>query len=217
MQQNNTPVFVTIIVVVLAFAGALFFAFDRISSLSNDLKGLEGKVAIFSNPPIPAAPTPPPLTGGTPPPPAGGEPPAPTGASGTSTPVTIPSAIIFQTSSSEALAPQSRLTVTIESAKRDVDGRLTLGIKVFNGEAAGPAALDPKALIEILNFEGENVKANGMSGAFAAIPAKGAVSGSLTFQTDPARRTVIIQINLPEPRFYEFDFDHKTYKQAEVG
>ena len=107
--------------------------------------------------------------------------------------------------------------MTVESAKREVDGRVTMGIKVFSGEATGYTALDPRTLFELLNLEGENIKANGMTGSFSTIPAKGAVSGTLTFQTDPARRTIILQVNLPEAKFYEFDFDRKTYKQAEVG
>ncbi|MDO8469515.1 MAG: hypothetical protein Q7S84_00655 [bacterium] len=208
MNQNNTPVFVTIIVVVLVFAGALFFAFDRIATLSGNVKSIEGRITALAVPPTggQALPT---STPPTPPPPPASEP--------TSTSITIPAAIIFQTSSSEALPPQSRLTVTVESAKREVDGRVTLGLKVFSGEATGYAALDPRTLFELLNLEGDNVKANDMTGSFSTIPAKGAVSGTLTFQTDPARRTIILQVNLPEAKFYEFDFDRKTYKQAEVG
>lgn len=211
MTQSNTPVFVTLIIVILVVAGGFFVAFDKIASLSSELNAAKLKIETLEKNEgyrveVPPETTPTP-TSTTP------LPPAPT----SSVSRTIPTAIIFQASSSEALPPQVPLTVTIESAKREDPNAVVFQLKVYNGEGKGYAALDPRTLLELLNFEGDNVKATMMSGSFSAIPAKGAVTGTVTIPADPARSSVILQINLPELKFYEFDFERQTYRQAEVG
>jgi hypothetical protein len=211
MLQGNTPVFVTLIIVMLAISGGFFVAFDKIASLSSALNAANLKIETLEKyggyrieVPRETTPTP---TSTTP------LPTAPT----SSISRTIPTAIIFQTSSSEVLPPQVPLTITIESVKRDAPNAVVFQLKVYNGEGKGYAALDPRTLLELLNFEGDNVKATMMSGSFSAIPAKGAVTGTVTIPADPARSSVILQINLPELKFYEFDFERQTYHQAEVG
>lgn len=130
----------------------------------------------------------------------------------------IPTAIIFESSSTIALLPQTTVTVTIESAIKYADGSVAINIRAFTDRAASYAAFDPKEVIQILNLDGENQKASSITGKFDSIPPKSASSGTLNFNGLPGRNSMIFQIGTGEMmRFYEFDFVKKTYQETVVG
>jgi len=132
--------------------------------------------------------------------------------------IEIPTAIIFESSSTVALLPQTTVTVTIESAIKYADGSIAINIRAFTDRAASYAAFDPKSVIQILNLDGDNQKASSITGKFDSIPPKSASSGTLNFEGLSGRNSMIFQIGTGETmRFYEFDFIKKTYQETVVG
>ncbi|MEK7542712.1 MAG: hypothetical protein AAB503_00165 [Patescibacteria group bacterium] len=216
-RKSDAPIYITIIVFAFLAAGGFLLMSDKIGTLSTDLKNVQLQLE-FAN--------------------RGSGASQQTGANSSnnnldtnqkqtetavqnqqpSASTAIPAAILFDTQSSPTLLPQTKLTVTIENVDRTADGTMTVGLKVFTKEAKGYSAFDPKTVIEILNLNGDNIKASGTNGQFASMPPKSAMTGNIIFSTDPSRSTVIIQIGSDDSlKFYEFNFTKKTYKETTVG
>ncbi|MDO8557400.1 MAG: hypothetical protein Q7R98_02970 [Candidatus Jorgensenbacteria bacterium] len=210
-RKSDAPIYITIVVFAFLVAGGFLLMSDRIGSLSTDLKNTQSQLEM-ANGSISSPQTGSQQTNTTPVQNVTPQQTAPQNS------VSIPTAIIFTTQSSPALSPQTSITVTVEDARRETDGTLTLDLKVFTDTASGYSAFDPKSSIEVLNLSGDNIKATEVNGQFASIPPKSAATGNIVFQTDASRNTVIIQIGSGDSmKFYEFNFTKKTYKETTVG
>ncbi|MEK7465371.1 MAG: hypothetical protein AAB631_01180 [Patescibacteria group bacterium] len=209
---DKGPYIVLLVFAMLALTG-FFFMFDKIGNLQSEVKNLElalqlaeQKNTASAQPSMPTLPAP---TN----PPA----PAPTSTPTQST-VEIPTAIIFTASSSPLLAPQTSLSVTVESAARAEDGTLTLSIKVFTSQASSYSALDTKSFFELVDLNGDNQSPVAITGAFSSMPPKSAITGTVQFQMLPAKKTGIIQMRTGDDmKFYEFDFEKRTYRETVIG
>jgi hypothetical protein len=213
MSSNSVATATIIIVFALLVLAGFYFVFDRMSSLKDDLGDLELQLKVIELRLNAATTTPAqvaPVQPNEPTPPA------------TTTPVettpTIQTAIIFNATSSSTLQPQTKLTVQVDKATRSTDGTFTLIVKVFTGEASSYSAFDPKEVLEVVNLTGDNTRASLVTGQFGSMPAKGAVTGTVVFTTDPSRSTVILQVGQGvDAKFYEFDFSRKVYRETVIG
>ena len=135
-----------------------------------------------------------------------------------STTIRIPTGILLPVPSDPSLKPITSLNLTIPEVSRSADGTLALQLKVFTDQAGGYTALNPKEVISIVNFTGDDIQAYEIKGQFNSMPAKSSTSGSLLFQTDPTKNSLILKIKMGEElKFYELDFKNKTYKETVIG
>ncbi len=213
-MDRTTVVLISLFLIFALFVLAGFYlVFDKIGTVQLGMKDLELSIASLKRAvpeerpaaPEPIAPVPAPATS------------TPTSTVAESAP-TVSTAIIFQASSSASLQPQTKLTVQVEKVTRETDGTITLSIKVFTGEASGYSAFDPRAVLELIDLEEGNREASLVTGSFNSMPAKSAISGSVVFKTDSAKRTIFLQVGSGEElKFYEFDFERKTYRETVIG
>jgi hypothetical protein len=132
--------------------------------------------------------------------------------------IKIPTAILLPIISDPSLKPTTSLNLTIPEISRNLDGTLVLQLKVFTDKALGYTALNPKDIFSIVNLEGDDTQAYEVKGQFNSMPAKSSTSGSLFFQTNPTKSSLILKIKMnDEIRFYELDFKNKTYKETVIG
>lgn len=215
MGRNDKNIYAIIVVFALLVLAGFYLIFDKIGQLGTNVKNLELTLAIIEKGAKGESPTPtPPETPPSNPPVSG--PPQQQPPSLES--VSVPTAIIFQASSSPLLQPQVGLTITVDSVGKLSDGTVTVNIKVFNSEAQNYSALEPQNLFELVNVSGENQKVFGVNGQFSSIPPKSAVTGSVTFRISPTQSTTILQVGSGDNlKFYEIDFVKKTYKETEIG
>ncbi|MFH1161851.1 MAG: hypothetical protein V1696_01055 [Candidatus Jorgensenbacteria bacterium] len=211
MHQNQTPLYVTVIVLAFLMVGGFVLVFLELSDLKNAVSELQFTAARpVAETPLPAAPpTSSPTSTSTPP--AGGPPPAPAV-------ITIPTTIIFQTQSGPALQPRTNLTVAVESVSRAPDGTATVHLRVYTNQATGYSAFNPASSLQLIDLEGENQPPTPGTGSFGSMPPQSAAEGTVTFSTDPTRDTLILQTGSSDnPTFYEFNFAKKTYKETVIG
>ncbi len=143
---------------------------------------------------------------------------APQGAVPESSSISIPTSIIFYATSSLLLAPQVKLTITVDSVSKDTDGLLTVKLKVFTNEASSYTALEPRDLFEVVLLDSDNLKAIKTFGQFSSMPPKTSISGTLIFKMAPDQSKVILQAKQGTNFvFYEFDLIKKTYKEVTIG
>lgn len=184
-----------------------YFTLNKLSTLSRDFQNFESQTRLqnqINN--FPAATTTP----------SEADQSAPT-ADATSE-VVIPTSIIFNASSSPVLTPQTNLTVTVENVAKAQDGTITVNVKIFSSEAGSYSAIDAKGLFELVDLNGSNQNPLSATDSFNSIPPQNAVTGSLTFKTDPRNTTVILQIGGGDQiRFYQFDFVKQNYKEMILG
>src|SRR3989344_9174195 len=108
MEKIDKAIYVIFVIFALFVLSGFYFIFDKISNLRNDIKNLELSIELLKkdlavappeNPPLNEPPT------NTPPPPENQE-------------IKIPTAIIFEASSSPLLSPQTKITITIENVTK---------------------------------------------------------------------------------------------------
>ncbi|MAF79577.1 hypothetical protein CL629_00660 [bacterium] len=133
--------------------------------------------------------------------------------------VGIPTAIIFNTMSSPTLQPQTNIAVIVENVSKSDDGEVLVRLKAFTSEASSYSALPVQDLVEIVNLSsGVNQRPADVKGSFSSIPPKSVVSGTAVFRVSLTQRSIILQINADdEIRFYQFNFNKKTYKEIVLG
>lgn len=209
MNATDKGPYIIVVVFALLTLGGFFILLNKTAELQGNIKDLELQIKLAEKAKTPVTPAVIPAPSSTPEPAT--NPPISTG-------ISVPSAILFTVSSSPLLVPQAQLTATIESANLSTDGTLTFSLKVFTEKAGSYSALDIKTLFELVELTGENQKPTSVSGAFTSMPPKSSVSGSVEFHIQPAKESVILQINAGgDLKFYEFNFKSKTYREAIIG
>lgn len=131
----------------------------------------------------------------------------------------IPTAIIFNTLSSPALQPQTNIAVIVEGVSKGEDGQVLVRFKAFTSEASSYSALTAQDIFEIVDLSsGANQRPTDVKGGFASIPPKSSVSGIAEFRVSATQRSIIFQVNAEGgAKFYQFDFEKKTYKETVLG
>jgi len=132
----------------------------------------------------------------------------------------IPTSIIFSTISSPLLLPQSNLTVTVEKASLSKTNQtVSLNLKIFTSESDAFNAIEPTPLFAIFEKNsGELKQPIGLNGPFNQLPPRSAVSGQIIFQANSDQNAFIFKIGENDQvKFYEFDFNKKTYRETTVG
>jgi hypothetical protein len=132
---------------------------------------------------------------------------------------TINTNITFKTLSSVTLKPQSELNVLVEQISQTENGIINLKVKVFTDKATTDSALNLNnyfALVDIQN--GEFQLPTEIKGLFDSMPPKSTTTGEVIFENFIKKNKIIIQIGpTDESKFYEFDFDNKSYKEIQIG
>ncbi len=211
MRQDQTPLYVVVIILAIFMVGGFVLLSIELSNLKNtvgDLQQLTGTRPATGVPAAPSStlPTSEPIS--TPPPVSNPTPAA----------VTIPTAIIFETQSSPALQPQTALTVAVNEVARTADGSVSVSFKVYTNQATGYSAFEPKNAFALIDMGGGSQNPIEAHGTFSPIPQKSMSEGYVTFSADPTRSTIILQVgNGDNPTFYEFNFTQKTYKETAIG
>lgn len=133
--------------------------------------------------------------------------------------ITIPTAIIFQIVSSPLLQPQTNIPIIAESVSKKRDGQISVNVKAFTSEAEAYSAIELRDLFELIDLQGENQKPLQVTGGFSSIPPKSVVNGGIIFKIKPEQKTMILQIDMGGDRvkYYEFNFEKKTYKETVIG
>ncbi len=195
----------TVVALVIVFVGFYFMA-SEVGKLRNDVRNLEFALELSKE---------------------GGEIIGPEEAGGETVPTetegklsVIQTAIIFDTVSSPLLEPQTKITVTVESVSKAEDGEVSVNIRAFTSEAETYSALQPQNFFELIDLkaDGKVMKPLETQGAFSSIPPKSAVAGKVLFKIDPAKNSIILQINYENAvKHYELNFVNKTYKEAVLG
>ncbi|MDI6821241.1 MAG: hypothetical protein QMD65_03690 [Patescibacteria group bacterium] len=212
MNENNGLVYITIVIFALLVLSGFYLIFDKISAVKSDVKNLELKLELLSKEKKES----PLIVQNEPTKNTENIPTTPTNQNQTTT--VIPTAIIFDASSSPILQPQTKITITIENISKTEDGTVKVNFKAFTNEATSYSALEPRDLFQLLNLEGDNQKPFDVTGQFNSIPPKNAVAGSVIFKILPTQNSIILQTGFNENiRFYEFNFLRKTYKETVIG
>lgn len=130
----------------------------------------------------------------------------------------IPTAILFNVSSSPLLLPQAQITIMIESVSKTEDGTVKIIFKAITSEASSYSALEPQNLFEIVNLTGDNLKPVEVKGKFNSLPPNTSTNGEIVFKISPGQNAIILQIGEMENlKFYEFNFQKNTYKETAIG
>ena len=210
-MENDKAIYVLFLIFAIAVMAGFYFVFDKISTLSTEVKNMELTLQIGNRETnVIPTPTSTPATPTTPLP--------------TSTPVVvstdivIPTAIIFNALSSSALKPQATTTIMVENVSKADDGTIALSVKVFTSNATSYTAIDLKDQFWIINLNGDNEAASRVEGQFQSMPMKSSITGKVFFTPTKERNSFILQIGSgDEIKFYEFDFLKKTYTETEIG
>lgn len=196
------------IVVLVVFLFGFYFVLGEVGGLRNDVKNLELALELSKKSEEVIGPEKAP----------GGNEAASTEPGGKLS--VIQTAIIFDTPSSPLLEPQTKITVTVESVSKNEDGEIGVNIRAFTSEAETYSALQPQNFFELIDLEadGKTMKPLETQGAFSSIPPKSAVAGKILFKIDPAKNSIILQLNYENTiKYYELNFANKTYKEAVLG
>lgn len=202
MTKGAISTVVGVIIILLGF----YLVIDEVSNLRNDVRNLELALEISKKGDE--------VVGEATSTEADGEAPAEKRTS------VIPTAIIFDALSSPLLTPQTKVTVAVESVSKTEDGAVNVHIRAFTSEASAYSALVPQNFFELIDLEagGKSIKPIETTGAFSSIPPKSAVSGRVTFKIEPAKNSIILQVNYDNTiKYYELDFGRKTYKETVLG
>jgi len=136
----------------------------------------------------------------------------------TSLEISIPTAIILETSSSPALLPIVPLTVTVESVVKAEDGIVAVNFKVYTDNALGYTALNPNDIFSVIFPDGSEQNPIKVNGMFESMPQKSMIPGNVLFRISADDTRMLLQIGKGEhARFYDFDFKNKTYKETVIG
>ncbi|MGC9046819.1 MAG: hypothetical protein ACP5IC_01745 [Minisyncoccia bacterium] len=206
-QKIYSIIFIIVILILLGF----YFLFDKINKLNNELSLLKNITPTTSSMPT--------ITSNS----------STTNTTNNSTSSTnnqtttssqqilIPTAIVFNATSSPDLQPQTQLMITIDNVIKNQD-KLIVNFKIFSNQTQTYSAINPKQIIQIFNSSGDNTTADIVNGDFSSIPPQSSVKGSLMFSIDSTIQKIILQFgNNDNLEFYEFDFQQQTYKSVQVG
>ncbi len=215
-MKNEGSIYLVMVIMAFLVLGGFYFVFDKLGSLSAEVKNNELNLQLLSKNSGVTSPvsTPPTLTptqtntqnqntGNT---------------SQTASDITVPTGIIFSVNSSPTLQPQTSATITIESVTKKSDGAILLLLKAFTNQATSYSAIDPASFIQYVSLDSSNQTPTNVSAVFNSMPPKSVVTGTITFQADPGKNTVILQVGQGDnPNFYEINFGTGTYKETTVG
>jgi hypothetical protein len=213
-MKNEGLIYFVIIILAFLVLGGFYFVFDKLSGLNTAVRNVELNYQLASKN-VPPASSPPatstPQNGQNNP--AGQNPETP-GASE----IAVPTGIIFTVTSSPALQPQSRVTVTIEKAVKKSDGTVFLTIKAFTSQTGSYSAITPSTFIQYVSLDSSNQAPENVSSVFSSMPPKSVVTGTVTFQLAPDKNIMILQVGQgDDPKFYEINFGTGTYKETTIG
>lgn len=217
-MKDDKIIYIIIVIFALLVLAGFYLVFDKISGLRVALENakmnyqLASQSANNANPSSPSAPE------------ALSSPTSSTNNQNTLTDqpaangIAIPTGIIFTASSSPMLQPQASITVTIDSITQKSDGTILFSVKAFTDQSSSYSAIDLGDLMQLVNLNGDNRKANDIKGAFNSMPPGSAVTGSLSFQGSPNQNSIILQIGQDNNlKFYEINFLKGTYKETVIG
>jgi len=133
--------------------------------------------------------------------------------------LTIDTNISFTTLSSITFNPQSPLEIFVEKINQSENGIITLEVKVSTEKAETYSSLDLKNYFALVDVENNEFKLpTKIKGFFNSMPPKNLIEGEIIFQNFIKKDKIIIQIGPgDDPKFYEFDFDNKNYKEIQIG
>lgn len=200
-------------IIALFTLGGFFLTFDSLGDMRNEVRDIRTSVELLSRAeeaPEPVYPS--------------GEEPAGDSENGSQEPsnpvqgISIPTAILFDTTSSPALQPQVRLSVGIENVVKTPDGTVVVNFRIYTSKASGYTALNISDIFQVIFLDGEDMRPSSVTGSFQSIPPKSMVLGSVEFSLSPDADSVILQAGpLESARFYTFDFSRETYKETPLG
>jgi len=218
MERDDKAVYIILVIFALLVLVGFYFIFDKMSSLKSDINSLELSVKLLSKEKNQSSETSPitaPPVQNLPQNPTSTNPPETSPESQT---ISIPTAIIFTADSSPTLQPQTKLTIVIDNVEKTKDGTVAVNLKIYSNETTSYSALDPKGLFTIINLTGENRSALFTQGQFNSIPPKSITGGNVIFKIEPTQNSIILQVGAGEnAKYYEFNFQTKTYKEAVIG
>lgn len=131
----------------------------------------------------------------------------------------ITASIVFIALSGPALQPQTPITITVENVSKSPEGKITLNMKTLTNQATAYSSLDVDKLFALVDLEKGAIEPPlEIKGSFNSLPPKTTTAGQIMFEVAPIKNKIILQIGSPDnPKFYEFDFDKKTYKETQIG
>ncbi len=132
--------------------------------------------------------------------------------------IVIPTGIVFNATSSPLLQPQAIITLIVQDVAKQTDGKVFVHLKASTEKAQSYSAVDPKEYFRLVSLTSDNQQALAADGAWSSMPPQGTVQGTLMFQIDPSQTSLILQVEKGEEvKFYQFDFQTKTYKEVVLG
>lgn len=214
---DSRGIYTILFIIALFVLGGFFLIFDTMSDMRNDFRDLELSVErLLHGGNVTEGETPSPSEEASQTEEPEEETPEPVAAADRG--VVIPTAVLFETTSSPALLPRTRLSITLENVSKNSEGVVVVNFKVYTSKATGYTALSIKDIFQVIFLGGENREPSKITGSFNSIPPKSVISGSAEFVLDPETTTVLLQTGLLEnARFYSFDFVRKTYKETPLG
>lgn len=205
-MRGNKKIYAVFGILATVILGTTYFTLSEINSLRNDLKNLELSFALNQKERtvITEATSTPEIK------------PSAGAAEGV---VAIPTAIIFDVLSSPVLAPQTKITVTVESIAKTKEGEVIIGLKAFTNEAEAYSALEPKDIFGILDLTSGAVdRPFKVDSTFASIPPKSAAAGKVSFKVSPEKQSIILELRYDgNLKHYEINFERKNYQEAILG
>ncbi|MGC9603422.1 MAG: hypothetical protein ABSF47_03050 [Minisyncoccia bacterium] len=213
-MKNEGLIYFVIVILAFLVLGGFYFVFDKLSSLNTEVKNVELNYQLASKGSVT---TPAPSTTSTS---ENGQ-----NNSGNQNPTTpgtsdivVPTGIIFTVSSTPALQPQSPITITMDNVTKKSDGTIVVTLKVFTSQAGSYSAIDPTNFIQYVSLDSSNQIPTNVSPIFDSMPPKSVVTGTVSFQLDPSKSVIILQVGQGDnPKFYEINFGTGTYKETVIG
>lgn len=130
----------------------------------------------------------------------------------------IPTGIILNATSSPLLQPQATIVLIVQDVAKQTDGKIFVHLKASTEKAQSYSAIDPKEFFQLVSLSSDNQQALAVDGAWNSMPPQGTVQGTVMFQIDPSQTSVILQTGKGDAvKFYQFDFQTKTYKEVVLG
>jgi len=213
-MRNEGLIYFVIIILAFLVLGGFYFVFDKLSSLNTEVKNVELNYQLASKGSTPApAPSATSTAGSQGTSPANQNPPV----AGTSD-IVVPTGIIFTVSSTPALQPQSSVTITMDNVTKKSDGTIIVTLKAFTSQAGSYSAINPATFIQYVSLDSSNQAPANISSVFGSMPPKSVVTGTVSFQIDPSKSVIILQVGQGDnPNFYEINFGTGTYKETVIG
>ncbi len=211
-MRNHKGVYFVFGVFAIAVLVAFYVAFDEISALDSHVKNVELNLELALKSDVAtstsSSTTPPASTGTTNNPPVveqGGN-------------ITIPTGIVLNATSSPLLQPQAMITLIVQDVAKQTDGKVFVHLKASTEKAQSYSAIDPKEFFQLVSLSSDNQQALAVDGTWNSMPPQGTVQGTIMFQIEPAQTFLILQTGKGEAvKFYQFDFQTKSYKEVVLG